>query len=158
MKNRFSYIYSMKNLLLLFFFSPFLGLSQTKTDHEYAMSRFKKFYNNKQGDSIVKMWPSDAPYIGSIKRSWNKEMLESLHEKYGKLLSYEYVGIDKDDSNPGLAVFITKYSVVGEKTTSLTLDEKKYLSTFRFITSSDGIDKLLKEKNLKANSDNERAK
>lgn len=105
-----------------------------------------KFYNNKQCDSIVNMWPADAPYLGSIKRSWNKEAVESLHTKYGKLLSYEYVGIDTKDSNPGLAVFKTKYSVVGEKTTSLSLDEKKYLSTFRFITSSDGIDKLLKTK------------
>jgi hypothetical protein len=122
------------------------------------MSRFMKFYNNKQCDSIVNMWPADAPYIGSIKRSWSKELVESLHEKYGKLLSYEYLGIDKDDSNPGLAVFITKYSVVGEKTTSLTLNEKQYLSTFRFITSSDGIDKLLKEKKLKANSEEERTK
>ena len=136
----------MKNILLLFLLLPFVGYTQTQTDHEHAMSRFMKFYNNKQGDSIVNLWPSDAPYIGSIKRSWNKEVVESLHTKYGKLLSYEYVGIDTEDSNPGLAVFKTKYSVVGEKTTSLSLDEKKYLSTFRFITSSDGIDKLLKTK------------
>ena len=136
----------MKNLLFIFLIVPSMGVSQTQTDHEHAMSRFMKFYNNKQGDSIINMWPSDAPYIGSIKRSWNKEVVESLHEKYGKLLSYEYVGIASEDSNPGLAVFKTKYSIVGEKTTSLNLDEKKHLSTFRFITTSDGIDKLLNGK------------
>jgi hypothetical protein len=136
----------MKNLLLILLLSPCLALAQTQPAHEHAMSRFMKFYNNKQCDSIVNMWPADAPYIGSIKRSWNKEVVESLHTKYGKLLSYEYVGIDTEDSNPGLAVFKTKYSVVGEKTTSLSLDDKNYLSTFRLITSSDGIDKLLKVK------------
>jgi hypothetical protein len=136
----------MKNLLLIFLLLPCFVFAQTQTDYEGAIGRFMKFYNSKQGDSIVKMWPSDAPYIESIKRSWNKEVMESLHEKYGKLLSYEYVGIDTEDSNPGLAVFKTKYSVVGEKTTSLSLDDKKHLSTFRFITSSDGIDKLLRVK------------
>jgi hypothetical protein len=136
----------MKNLLPIFLLLPCFVIAQTQTDYEVAIGRFMKFYNTKQCDSIVNMWPADAPYIGSIKRSWNKEVVESLHTKYGKLLSYEYVGIDTEDSNPGLAVFKTKYSVVGEKTTSLSLDDKNYLSTFRFITSSDGIDKLLRVK------------
>lgn len=117
------------------------GKPPSKTDYEHAMARFVKFYNNKQNDSIVSMWP--AAMKADMERMWSDKMMERSHSEYGKIVSCKYLGIDTKDPNPGLAVFKTEFSKAGQKTTSLTL-EGNYLGTFRFITSSDGIRELLK--------------
>lgn len=134
----------MKYLLIICLLLPCSLLAQTQADYENALTRFVKFYNHQQGDSIIRMWPADINYGDALASMWGKEQLNSLHKKYGKLTSYEYIGIDTEDPNPGLAVFKTKFAKAGWKTTSLTLDSTNHLSTFRFSTESDGIDKLLK--------------
>lgn len=76
---------------------------------------------------------------------WNADLVKTLQSEYGKIISYSYLNIDKEDPNPGLAVFKMKLSKAGDKTTSLTIEPNGTLGTFRFITSSDGINKMLKE-------------
>jgi hypothetical protein len=134
----------MKHLLIILLFLPIAGFAQKQADYEQAMSRFVKFYNNNQGDSIKNMWPPKERGDW-MDKMWSKERIESNQKEYGKILSYKYIGIDTEDPNPGLAVFKTQFSVVGWKTTSMTLEKGHYLSTFRFITSSDGIKKLLEQ-------------
>jgi hypothetical protein len=136
----------MRYLLIVFFLFPSFCSAQTQASYDQAIARFVKYYNAQQGDSIISMWPPEEGKSGWMTRSWGREQLESLHKKYGKILSFNYIGTDTEDSNPGLAVFRTQFSIAGWKTTSLTLDKNGYLGTFRFVTSSDGIDKLLKEK------------
>lgn len=129
----------MKKLLLVFLFAPIVAFCQSQKDYERTFARFVKFYNEKQADSIAHMWLGED---GS-ESMWNSELVAELHNNYGKLQSYSYLGIDKEDPNPGLAVFKTKFSKAGWKTTSFTIESDGSLGTFRFITSSDGIDKLL---------------
>jgi hypothetical protein len=127
------------------------GRTNTKTntklpstvDFERAMTKFVKFYNHKQNDSIVSMWPANEK--ADLDRMWTDEMIERSHKTYGTIISFKYLGIDTKDANPGLAVFKTEFSKAGKKTTSLTLDNENHLGTFRFITSSEGIDELLKK-------------
>jgi hypothetical protein len=130
----------MKYILLTVLLAPAIGFAQTKADYEHAIKRFVGFYNKGQGDSIGYMWdPSLRVKLGG----WSKEHMQELHKKYGKITSYKYLGVDKDDPNPGLAVFVTKFAKEKEETTtSFTLDKKNQFETFRLITSSDGIDKL----------------
>ena len=119
-----------------------MGFAQTKSDYEHALGRFINFYNNKQTDSIVNMWPENERK--DLRRMWTVENMEAELKKYGKITSYKYIGMDNLDPNK-VAVFKTEFSVAGSKTTSLNLDKDNYLGTFRLITSSEGIDKLLKE-------------
>lgn len=133
----------MKYLLLAILLLPLAALAQTEKDYEQALKRFISFYNNRQGDSIERMWPPEDNYGDAMNAMWGRDAMDRLHTNYGKIESYKYLGIDKEDPNAGLAVFKTKFSIAGWKTTSLTLEQKKYLGTFRLITSSPGIDKLL---------------
>jgi len=121
-----------------------MGFAQTQVDYEQAISRFVSYYNHLRGDSIIKMFEHDEKSDEWMKRTWGRDHLESMHKEFGIIVSYQYLGIDKEDPNPGLAVFKTHFSRAGWKTTSLTL-EKGYLATFRFITSSKSIDKMLKK-------------
>lgn len=92
------------------------------------------------------MWINEP----GISDMWNSRSVEGLHSQYGKIESFSYLGIDKEDPNPGLAVFKTKLSKAGRRTTSFTIEPNGSLGTFRFITSSDGIDKMLREEKLKS--------
>jgi hypothetical protein len=129
----------MKKLLLVFLFAPIVAFCQSQKDYERTFARFVKFYNNEQSDSIANMWIGDE----GIDNMWNPDLIKTLHSEYGTIVSYSYLGIDKEDPNPGLAVFKTKLSKAGWKTTSFTIESDGSLGTFRFITSSDGIDKML---------------
>jgi hypothetical protein len=135
----------MKYLVFILFFLPCACWAQTQADYEHVMARFVKYYNNKQGDSIIRMW-SAGERDEWTNEAWGNKSLASMHKEYGKILSCKYIGIDTEDPNPGLAVFKTDLSVIGVKAISLTLEKGNYLGTFRFITSSDGINKLLKKK------------
>jgi len=137
----------MKKLTLLLLVAPLVSFAQTQKDFERTFARFVRFYNNNQADSISHMW---KPYDGQIGEMWSSEQTALMHAKYGKIDSYSYLGIDKEDPNPNLAVFKTKFSKAGDKTTSLTIEPNGSLGTFRFITSSDGIDKMLAEDKKKS--------
>ena len=75
---------------------------------------------------------------------WNKASIESMMNQFGKIKSGKYLGIDTDDPNH-VTVFTIQTSKAGQKNTSFTVDTENHLGTFQFITSSDGIDKLLKQ-------------
>lgn len=132
----------MRILLLVAFILPLAAVSQTTKDYNQAMEQFQKFYNAGQGDSINAMYGHDWDQMKSIKPLWTNDKNTGLLEEYGYLKSYRFIGIDTQDPNH-VYVFETVFSKAGAKTTSLTLDSENHLGTFRFITTSEGIDKLM---------------
>jgi len=128
----------MKSFAFLLFLFPLAVAGQTKSDYEYAMAKFQRFYNAGQGDSISAMFCDQENYV------WTNKNNTLRLEEFGTLKSFKFIGIDTTDPNK-VWVFKSFFSNGGMKTTSLTLDKNKHLDTFRFITESDGITELLKK-------------
>jgi len=139
----------MKKMLIVLVFIPFVGFSQSRHVYDSVMGKFVSYYNAMQGDSIKAMWYYDKDMVKWLNDAWSKQSLSELHREYGKIQSFGFLGIDEEDPNPGLAVFKTKFSVAGSKTLSFAFDSTGYFGTFRFVTSSPGIDKLLKAEKKK---------
>jgi len=128
----------MRYIIILLAMLPLASFAQNTKDYERAMGSFVKFYNNSQSDSIINL---SAPEERD--NMWNPELIATLQKEYGTIKSHKYIGIDTSD--PGkVAVFKMMFTKAGTKATSLTLDKRNYIGTFRFITSSDEIEKMLK--------------
>lgn len=129
---------------LVIFLLPIAVAGQSKTDYENAMSKFQKFYNAGEGDSINAMSKSSIQLATKNNPMWTKEGNATALKQFGTLKSFTFLGIDKTD--PGnVYVFQTFFSKAGAKTTSLTLDENSRLGTFRFITTSESINDLIRK-------------
>lgn len=126
----------MKFLLTLAILVPLGMKAQTADPYQQAMEKFRKFYNAGQGDSINAMYGHDWDAMKSTKALWTNAKATDLLKEYGKLESFKFVAIRKDDPNE-VHVFQTVFSKKGKKLTSLRLDPQNMLSTFRFITSPD---------------------
>ncbi len=141
----------MKKLLSLLFLLPVMAQAQIKQSNtEAAMRKFQQYYNAGQGDSINAMFGHHWDKAKTVKPLWTNEDSEATLQQYGTLQSFTFIGIDKTDPQK-VYVFKTLFSKGGEKTTSLTLDKENGLATFRFITESPGITKLL-NKHLQTHS------
>jgi hypothetical protein len=134
----------MKRLVYLLFMLPLAAMAQSDTYHESAMKKFQQFYNAGQGDSINAMLGKSWDYSKTIKPLWTNEDVARMQEEYGTLQSFKFIGIDETDPQK-VWVFQTVFSKAGAKTTSCTLDTENAFSTFRFITTSDGISKLVRK-------------
>lgn len=134
----------MKLLVIFLFLLPIAGIAQSETPHQIAMGRFRQFYNAGQGDSINAMFGKSWDKAKSIKPLWTNEDVARMQEEYGNLQSILFIGIDKTDPQQ-VYVFQTVFSKAGVRTTSCTLDKDHAFSTFRFITTSDGISKLVRK-------------
>jgi hypothetical protein len=134
----------MKLFALLSFLLPIAVASQTKADYQNAMKKFQKFYNGGHGDSINAMFGHGWDQMKAIKPLWTNEDIASNSKEFGTLNSFKFIGIDTLDPNR-VHVFETFFSNGDVKTTSLTLGNDFGLDTFRFITSSEGINELLKK-------------
>lgn len=134
----------MKLFAILVFLLPITVAGQSKTDYENTLAKFQKFYNAGQGDSINAMFGHIPDDIKTTRPLWTNEENESMLEKYGTLKSFRFIGIDKSDPDK-VCVFETIFSKAGAKTTSLTLYKDHSLGTFRFITTSESINELLKK-------------
>ncbi len=130
----------MKKLILLACLLPLGAFAQTRTDYENTMTRFKRYYNNEQGDSIARMWRNVTSFNG-----WTPERMKELKAKYGVITSTQYFGIDPSD--PGkVVVFKTTFSKTGAHAIGLSLrpDDIRYLGTFRLKTTSPEIERMMK--------------
>lgn len=134
----------MKRLLFLTFMLPLAVMAQTDSYHESAMKKFQQFYNAGQGDSINAMFGHSWDQAKTIKPLWTNEDVAKMQEEYGTLESFKFIGIDKKDPQK-VRVFLTVFSKAGQKTTSCTLDKAHAFSTFRFMTTSNGISKLVRK-------------
>jgi len=133
----------MKLLVMLAFLIPLAVAGQTTNSYQQAMEKFKNFYNTGQGDSINAMFGHEWDEMKLTKALWTNAGAAEYLKEYGTLKSFKFVGVDTLDPNR-VYVFKTFFSKKGAKTTSLTLDKDNSLSTFRFITTSEGIMQLLK--------------
>jgi hypothetical protein len=130
----------MKQIVLIACLLPALAFGQSKAEAERVMSRFKKFFNAGQDDSLYYMFSAgDRKYITRERSDAN---MQGQRKSYGQLISFSYLGIDTED-RAHVTVFKTRWSKKGDKTSSFTLDEEQKFDTFRLETSSSGIDKLL---------------
>ncbi len=134
----------MKILLCLAFLLPITVIAQTETDYKQAMAKFQQLYNAGQGDSISAMFNLDYKSVG-IEPLWTNKLVAEALKEFGTLKSLKYIGVDETDHDT-VRVFQTFFSKAGTKTTSLTLHKNNKLGTFRFITTSDGTDALLKKR------------
>ena len=136
----------MKLLILPLLLLSLSAIAQPNSPHDAALARFQKYYNAGQGDSINAMFGHSWDQTKTIRPLWtNKEAAEML-EEFGTLQSFRYIGIDETDPQK-VHVYQTVFSKAGAKTTSCTLDKENAFSTFRFITTSKGISKLVKKAN-----------
>lgn len=136
----------MKLLVFPLLILSLAGRAQSNTAHDAAMAKFQQFYNAGQGDSINAMFGHSWDQTKTIRPIWtNKEAAEML-EEYGTLQSFKFIGIDETDPQK-VHVYQSVFSKAGAKTTICTLDKEYALSTFRFITTSDGISKLVRKAN-----------
>jgi hypothetical protein len=134
----------MKVFALVIILLPLAVVGQSKTDYENTMAKFQKFYNAGLGDSINCMFGYRPDDFKPTKPIWTNESNASALEEFGSLKSFKYIGIDKSDTYD-VYVFETIFNKVGTKTTSLTLNKNFSLGTFRFITTSEGINELLRK-------------
>jgi hypothetical protein len=135
----------MKYLLAFLLLMPSAAIAQSQADFEQVMSRFVRFYNDGQTDSICSLFPRERE--GKAEECfwrWAEQHHDSLSslQEYGRITSYKYLGRDVTDAEP-VHVFKVMFSKVGQKAHSFTLDEANRYGTFRFITSSDEIEKML---------------
>ena len=133
----------MKLYTLLVLALPFSAIGQTKNPYNQAMQKFQKFYNAAQGDSINAMFGKDWDDMKLTHALWTNDAAAKSLKEVGYLRSFKFIGIDTSDPQK-VYVFKTYFSKKGALTTSLTLDSDYNLGTFRFITTSEGISKLLK--------------
>ena len=133
----------MKNLILilLLFIQPVFAFSQTKNDFTNVVYKFIGYYNRAQSDSICRMFDD---YDTDPHCLFPPDYLKTVIAKYGKIRTFNYVGIDTiSDHNR-----ITLFKIRSDKKTfmlGLTLEKNNKLGTFRFNTSSPYIDSLLKK-------------
>ncbi|NCI51510.1 hypothetical protein GWC95_16395 [Sediminibacterium roseum] len=111
------------------------------------MAKFQRFYNEGKGDSIIAL---SRPFTQSLTKNhpmWSNERTAEALEQFGTLKSFVFLGIDKTDPQ-NVYVFQTFFSKAGPQTTSLILDKNSKIGTFRFMTTSDGIEELLKKRKM----------
>src|SRR6185312_3740357 len=102
----------MKNLIIVLCFLPMAIFAQSKKDYEKTMTRFMKFYNSGQADSINEMFSDNWKERKAEKLMWTSKQNKNALEEYGTLTSVEYLGVDKKD---GLSVFKATFSKAGVK-------------------------------------------
>lgn len=137
----------MKSLTFLIFLLPFTLAAQTKKNYEQVMAKFQRFYNEGKGDSIIALSRPSTQSLTKNHPMWSNEQTAEALEQFGTLKSFVFLGIDKTDPQ-NVYVFQTFFSKAGTQTTSLTLDKNSKIGTFRFMTTSDGIEELLKKRKM----------
>jgi hypothetical protein len=108
------------------------------------MLKFQKFYNTAQGDSINAMFGHLPDDMKSSRPLWTNYQTEARLKEFGILKSFKFIGIDNSDPNK-VYVFKTIFNKAGTKATSLTLFNDLSVGTFRFITTSESIDNLIRK-------------
>lgn len=106
-----------------------------KKEYEKAMLKFKKFYNEKQGDSLTAL----CSYSNSWGEFFKPEAVNGLFQKYGHLQSYSFLGMDED---PDVALFKLEFDN-SKIVFGFSLNSQNKIETFRLGTSSSYINNLL---------------
>ena len=116
-----------------FWAAPYIA-PQTTADFEHMIGKVQAFYNANLTDSLTLICSSP----------FNTERLEWLTNRYGKFISYKYIGRDQDYNDVAL------FKVVTDKKTivfGFSIEKNNKIGTFRFDTSSPYIQDLLAKEN-----------
>lgn len=132
----------MKYLVMLLLLLPILVEAQSKKDFKEVMDKFVQYYNADNTDKICTLF-KEKKDIGCFWR-WANEKGSKSFEEYGKITSYQYLGKDKTDPEK-VTVFRVNTEKQGIKAMSFTLGQGNKFGTFRFITSSEEIERMLAE-------------
>lgn len=131
----------MKKIALLLAILPLSLFAQSQADYEGTVSRFMEYYNMNQPEKICAMY---AEEWGEDKSTlWTTNQIANLHATYGRIRSYQYLGIDKHDPDK-----VRVFRIVCDKSThalSLTLNKDRSTAIIRFYTESEDIKKLMEE-------------
>lgn len=123
--------------LLLITISAF---SQSKADYEHAMNKFMTFYNHNQADSITNMFSDSWAKRKNLLMPMDEVL--KLKKQYGEMKSYKYIGITQEDTVTIFRTVFAKHT----QATGILLDKENKMETFRFETTSEEIEKMLKRK------------
>lgn len=130
----------MKYVLVCMLMLPLPATAQSKKDYKEVMGKFVAYYNEGNIDKICTLFTPHRD-IGCFWR-WAQERSTDTTGQPGKILSYQYLGKDKTDEGK-VTVFRIETEKQGVKAMSFTLEPGNKFGTFRFITSSDEIDRML---------------
>lgn len=111
---------------------------QTQTDYDNVMTKFMKFYNAEQSDSICHLFSESW---GDMRMTlWTKAHLMETKKEYGEMNSIKFMGIEPGDARLYKTVCTKKTFGTG-----VVLDSTGKMLTHRFHTTSPYIKKLLKK-------------
>lgn len=131
------YISDMKNLILISFLVPAVAMAQSKEDYVKAMSRFKHYYNNNRTEKLKNLFLPEAREF--VEKTFGGEGIANAMNEYGRIKSFSYLGIAKEDGAPVFKTEFEKQTVA----TSFSLEEGNKFGTFRFHTNSDEVEAML---------------
>ena len=129
-------------IVLLLLVTPFITSAQTNARVDKQMRQFVNFYNKKHTDNICSLFPKEQIEEYDCFWKWAEHKLDAYSE-YGKIKSFVYAGVDTSDPE-GISVFKVVYEKAGTKAMSFTLGEENKFGTFRFDTSSDEIEEMIR--------------
>lgn len=130
----------MKYLAILLILLPLGADAQNKKDFKEVMGKFVQYYNAGNTEMVCTLFPANK----DEKCFWRmaEEQGSKSLDEYGKIVAYQYLGKDKTD--PGnVTVFRIETEKQGVKAMSFTLEPGNKFGTFRFITSSEEIERML---------------
>ena len=129
---------------------------KTKADYERVFTRFMRFYNNTQSDSIYNILSDKMPADYKTS-SWNPELIGHIKEAMGNIVSFKVIdtfgGMKDNFNNPMvyLKLVFDKPSMSRvpsirdkkEHASCISLDDKGKILGLNFITSNPAVDSLI---------------
>ncbi len=119
--------FRMKRLLLLAVLIPVCVSAQNSKDHTYLVDNFVKYYNNRQTDLICTLFPDE--HLTGIKCFWKNASTDGTYDRYGKIISYKYIGVDSSATRH-LTQYKIAFSKQGAQQLSFTMNADKKFTVF----------------------------
>jgi hypothetical protein len=118
--------------ILLFIYFSMPAFAQSQADYQRVMDKFVKFYNKKQGDSIIAIWTPGQRK--PVSRLWTKSQIDTLQMKYGKIKSGKYLKTETTQYG-NAAFFKTIFSKLEPNGTTFILNKNNQFEAFQLFTS-----------------------
>lgn len=123
-----SYPLQMKRLLLLAVLMPVVTFGQNNKDHASLVDNFVNYYNKQQTDIICSLFPDE--HLTGIKCFWKGASTDGTYDIYGKIISYNYIGVDSS-TTMNLTLYKIVFSKKGAMELSFTMNADKKFTAFR---------------------------
>jgi hypothetical protein len=133
----------MKFLLIFLLALPLATFAQSKRDYNRTMEQFVRFYNNNDVNGVCLLFyerPGRECFWKWAQRD------HSTLDKYGRILSYEYMGKVPSDPND-IRAYKVLFEKQGVKAMSFHLGSDRLFRTFRLDTMDEEIEQMLAKAN-----------